>query len=384
MPRADGASVIVIGGGVTGLSSAWWLARSGVDVIVFERGVLGAEASSRNGGQTLHLHSPFGMEEQRLWPNMEEMLGYPIEWHTGRLNVALNEKSWEEQKAETALDIEMGFKVDVLDVKQVKELMPPVTSSILGGIYRHHGGHANPQRTVQAYAWAIQDLGGRIYQHHTVTGLLMDRDLITGVKTDKGEFGADIVIDAAGPSTGMIAEMAGVSLPLAHGRTEQIVTEPLPPMWQGNFSGNGIYGRQTERGNLVYGGGPQEWIDLTDMSEPEKPTTPFIRNLARRLFHLYEEAGDIRVIRSFSGVVELTPDRWPVVERLDRPSNFIVATMSSSGFGLSPAVGKAVSELVMHGEVSFTDISDLTLGRFRNIPTNWRELQGWVPSVDRR
>ncbi len=207
-----------------------------------------------------------------------------------------------------------------------------------------------------------------------------DRVRVTGVETDKGTFGADFVIDAAGPSAGMIAEMAGVYLPLAHGRVEQIVTEPLPPMWPGQFAGNGTYGRQTKRGNLTCGGGPHEWIDVTDMSTPEKRTTPLIRNLARRLLNLYEDAPDLRLIRSWGGVVELTPDRWPVIERLDTPSNFIIATMSATGFGLSPAVGRAVSELFILGEVSFTDISELNVGRFRDTPSNWREIKGWVPS----
>jgi sarcosine oxidase subunit beta len=211
----------------------------------------------------------------------------------------------------------------------------------------------------------------------------MEGGLVTGVTTDKGTIGADLVIDAAGPSTGMIAEMAGVYLPLAHGRVEQIVTEPLPPMWPGNFSANGLYGRQTKRGNLAYGGGPHEWIDVTDMSEPEKQSTPLIRNLSRRLMYLYEGARDMRVIRSWGGVVEVTPDGRPVIERMDSPSNFIIATMSSVGFGLSPAVGRAVSELATRGEVSFTDISALNVGRFRDEPPDWRELKGWIPSPER-
>ena len=383
MAHIDGATVVVIGGGVTGLSSAWWLARSDVDVIVLERSFVGGEASGRNGGQTLHIFSPFGMEEQRLWPTMDEMLVYPTEWHSGRLSVGFDEETLAFHKMAAEREAEMGFEVEFIDTQQVKELIPLVSNKIVGGVYRHHGGHANPQRTVQAFAWALQDLGGRIYQHHTVTGIMMEGGRVTGVETDKGTFGADFVIDAAGPSTGMIAEMVGVYLPLAHGRVEQIVTEPLPPMWPGNFAGNGVYGRQTKRGNLAYGGGPHEWIDVTDMSEPEKQTTPLIRNLARRVMNLYAEASEMRVIRSWGGVVEQTPDGRPVIERLDSPDNFIIATMSSVGFGLSPAVGRAVSELITHGEVTFADISELNVGRFSDVPPNWREEQGWVPSPER-
>ncbi len=77
---AKGASVVIVGAGVTGLSAAFWLARDGVDVLVLDKGVVGYEASSRNGGGCTHYQSPLFHEEQRLWPRMDELLGYPTEW----------------------------------------------------------------------------------------------------------------------------------------------------------------------------------------------------------------------------------------------------------------------------------------------------------------
>src|SRR2546430_16372065 len=79
MEQRKGAAVVIIGGGVTGLSTGWWLARAGVDVLVLEKGIVGWEASGRNGGGATHVYSPFGLEEQRLWPQMDELLGYPTE-----------------------------------------------------------------------------------------------------------------------------------------------------------------------------------------------------------------------------------------------------------------------------------------------------------------
>ncbi|MEY3267694.1 MAG: glycine oxidase, partial [Pseudomonadota bacterium] len=87
-----GSNVIVIGAGVTGLSTAWWLARSGVSVTVLDKGVVGWEASSRNGGGASHYHSPLFAEEQRLWPQMDELLGYPTEYRRGRVIAAMTEK----------------------------------------------------------------------------------------------------------------------------------------------------------------------------------------------------------------------------------------------------------------------------------------------------
>jgi sarcosine oxidase subunit beta len=159
-----------------------------------------------------------------------------------------------------------------------------------------------------------------------------------------------------------------------------IVTEPLPLMVRGGVDGNGLYGRQVRRGNLVYGGGPHEWIDVPGMASPEQPATPLLRNLARRLAELFPGAAHLRLIRSWAGVVENTPDGMPVLDRLTSPDNVVLATMSSVGFGLSPASGKAVSELVLHGRCRFADLSPLRLDRLAGLPPDWRERQGWVPA----
>jgi sarcosine oxidase subunit beta len=143
-------------------------------------------------------------------------------------------------------------------------------------------------------------------------------------------------------------------------------------------AGNGLYGRQTLRGNLVYGGGPHEWINVPDMATPEHANTPLVRNLARRLAELFPGAAHVRVIRAWSGLVENTPDGLPVVERLADPDNVVIATMSSVGFGLSPASGRAISELVQHGRCTFADLGALALSRFAGTPRDWRERAGWV------
>jgi sarcosine oxidase, subunit beta len=383
MGQPAGASVVIVGGGVTGLSAGWWLACAGVDVVVLEKGIVGWEASGRNGGGATHIYSPFGLEEQRLWPQMDELLGYPTEYQPNRIRVALNDiqLAWIRQGA--AIAAEVGFRTDFLDVRQLKELVPIVGETAVGAAFTHYGGHANPQRTVQAYAWAVQDHGGRIYQDTTVTGLTVAGGRLTAVETTRGRFGADVVVIAAGPQTGLLAAMAGVWMPLAPARAEMIITEPLPLMFRGGVDGNGIYGRQTLRGNLAYGGGPHEWIDVADMTAPTKPSTPLLRNLARRLAELFPGAAHLRLIRSWAGIVENTPDGLPIVERLAAPDNLVVATMSSVGFGLSPAVGKAISELVQHGQCRFADLSSVRLGRFADLPPDWRERQGWVPAPER-
>jgi sarcosine oxidase subunit beta len=376
---AAGAEIVIVGGGVTGLSAGWWLARAGVDVLVVDKGIVGWEASGRNGGGATHAYSPFFLEEQRLWPQMDELLGYPTEYQRHRIRIALNALQLERMTRSVAIAERQGFTCRRLDRKQLQELVPLVGDSAVGGLFLDFGGHANPQRTTQAYAWALQDRGGRILQHATVTGITVRGGKATEIATDRGSFGCDRLIIAAGPQTAMLAAMVGAELPLAPARVEMIVTEALPLMRYGGADGNGLYGRQTLRGNLAYGGGPHEWIELVGMATPPLVTTPLLRHLARRLAELFPKAAHARVIRSWAGIVENTPDGRPVIDRLADPDNVILATMSSVGFGLSPASGRAIMELALHGACRFADLAPLALARFKGLPVDWRAQKGWVP-----
>jgi sarcosine oxidase, subunit beta len=373
-----GASVIVIGGGVTGLSAAWWLAREGVDVLVLEKAELNAEASGRNGGGCSHHHSPLFAEEQRLWPLMDEMLRYPTEFVPLRVRLAFSEEQMALYARALTNAARQGFKSDILDARQCRELVPLAGENVHGGYYYHFGGHANPHRTVQGFAWAIEDHGGRILQHCAVTGLRSEGGRVMAVETTRGVFGCDHLVIAAGPHTARLAALLGHEVPMAPARAEVIVTEALPLMPITGIDGNGLYGRQTLRGNLVYGGGPHEWIALPpDGAAPPKPSTPLMNHIARRLAELLPKAGHARVIRSWGGIIENTPDGRPVIDRLTSPDNVVIATLSSVGFGLSPASGRAIRDLVLDGTCGFADISSLRLGRFAKLESDWRELQGW-------
>ena len=266
-----------------------------------------------------------------------------------------------------------------LDAGQLRELVPLAADTVAGGSLHHFGGHANPQRTVQAYAWAMQDHGGRVLQHTTVEGFATAGGKVAGVRTDRGTIGCDTLVIAAGPQINHLTRSLGVSVPMVAARAEMIVTEPLPLMPIGGVDGNGLYGRQTLRGNLAYGGGPHEWLEIGDNTVPHRSSTPLMRNIAARVAELFPRAAHARVIRSWAGIVENTPDGRPVIERLSDPSNVVLATMSSVGFGLSPASGRAIMELVRHGRCLFADLTPLSLGRFKGLPADWRERQGWLP-----
>lgn len=368
--------VVVIGAGATGLSTAWWLARSGIQITVLDKGIVGWEASGRNGGGCSHYQSPLFEEEQRLWPQMDELLGYPTEHSPERIVMAVTPRQLEQYHYIAGMCNRLGYRVDLLDADHVREAVPLAGDNCLGGIHYRFGGHANPHRTVQAYAWAIQDLGGRILQHSPATGFQTAGGKVTAVESTSGTYECDALVIAAGPQTGKLAAQLEIDVPLAAARAEMIVTEPAPMMKLGGVDGNGLYGRQTLRGNLAYGGGPHEWVEFGEFGPEVKPSTPLTRNLARRLAELFPGGAHLNVIRSWAGVIEMTPDGRPVI---DRRGNVTLCTMSGVGFGLSPAAGHAVCDLVLEGRCSFTDIDKLALSRFDRIEPDWREKRGWMP-----
>ena len=377
MSEPSGAAVVIVGGGATGLSAAWWLARAGVDVLVIDKGIVAWEASGRNGGGCTHGFSPLFAEEQRLWPQMDELLGYPTEFCSGRIRIAMDAQQFADTDRMVANGARLGFTSERLDAQQLRELVP-LAGECYGATHHHFGGHANPHRTVQGYAWAMQDHGGRLLQHTTVLGFETAGGRVTAVETNRGTFGCDQLVLCAGPQTGKLAAMLGVHVPVAAARAEMIVTEPLPLMPLGGADGNGLYGRQTLRGNLAYGGGPHEWLDETDgMAAPPRSSTPLMGNIAGRLAAMLPGARHARIIRSWGGIIENTPDGRPVIDRLPDPSNVVLATLSSIGFGLSPASGHAIQELVTDGACHCADLSTLTLARFANLQEGWAEQQGW-------
>src|SRR5207244_12390841 len=136
-----------------------------------------------------------------------------------------------------------------------------------------------------------------------------------------------------------LGAMVVSALAWALARCGAMVTEPLPLNKHGGVDGNDPDGRQTLRGKLAYGGGPHELLEWGEMAAPPRPTTPLLRHLSRRLAELFPKAAHVRVIRSWAGIVENTPDGRPVIDRLASPNNVVLATMSSVGFGLAPASG---------------------------------------------
>ncbi len=373
------ADFVIVGGGVTGLSAAWWLAREGYRVCVVERDTIGYGPSGRNGGGCSHHHSPLFLEEQRLWPMLADMLGRPTEFRPGRLRIAMNERQLALYAQAMRNGARHGYATDVLAPEDVARHVPLSDGACVGGFHYRFGGHANPHRVVHAFAWSIMEHGGTILQQTEAMGFDTDGARVSAVRTKKGRITCGAAILAPGVALSKLARLLEIDVPLAAARAELIVTEPLPAMPHSGVDGNGLYGRQTLRGNLVYGGGPHEWLE-TEGAEHQKPlSTPLAALIGARLVQMFPRAAHASIIRSWGGIIENTPDGRPIIDRAPFWENVVIATMSSVGFGLSPASGRAIRDLALEGRCSFADISSLRLDRFSALSPEWRAERGWTP-----
>jgi sarcosine oxidase subunit beta len=376
------ADVVVIGAGVIGLSAGYWLAKSGAKVIVVDKGRTAWEASGRATGflslrGETPIEAPLAAEAEKLWNGLDDELGYLTEWRPeGRLWVANSAAEWQELQETYKVFSTTEFPFRLVDGNEARAIVPSLSEQVIGGIHTMRSGHANPQRTSQAFAWAFKDRGGVILEYTAVTGISMSGGKVTGVQTTNGDISAPVVVNCAGVQAGLICKMVGVDLPLAAVRLEAMVTAPLPPMFGVAMVGNGLSLRQTQRGNIHFNGGPHEWIDVDLTSEPAKPNTPIVRNAARRLVELLPSIANVSLLRCWAGIVDVTPDQATVIDRVDSVDGMVVASASGHGFGLAPVIGLALSDLALTGKSSLP-ISQLGLSRFDDMPADWRKRRRW-------
>ncbi|MBB3773433.1 sarcosine oxidase subunit beta [Angulomicrobium tetraedrale] len=378
------ADVVIVGAGIIGLSAGYWLAKAGAKVVVLDKGRAAQESSSRaTGFLSLRgeepLEAPLALAAERLWNTLDEELGYPTEWRQkGRLWVALGEHERDALDEKYRGFLNTGIPFERIDGERCREIAPSLSPAVIGGIHTPRSGHANPQRTTQAFAWALRDRGGAIIEERPVTGIHVAGGKVTGVATPAGDISAGVVVVAAGAQTSKVAALAHVEVPTATVRLEACVTAPLPPLFDVAMVGGGLSLRQTRRGNIHFNGGPHEWVDVELTEEPAKPNTPILRNIARRLAELMPGIRDIPLLRSWAGVLEVTPDQMTILERLSDPDGLIVASCSGHGFGMAPSAGLAISELAQHRRTSLP-IEALGLSRFSTLPRDWKARRRWEP-----
>ncbi|MCP8897470.1 FAD-binding oxidoreductase [Shinella daejeonensis] len=374
--------IIVVGAGILGLSTAYRAQKAGAKVLVLDAGATAYEASSRATGYLslrgeTPAESPLAQEAEKLWDGLDDELGYPTEWtQKGRIWAALDEHEFADLQKLYRTFQKTDVPFEFLDGATMRKMIPCLSERCLGGIWTNRSGHANPQRTSQAFGWAFTDLGGEIREYTPVLEVLVEAGKVKGVRTPQGEIHCGNVALCAAAHNPLLLKPFGIHFPLAPVRLEALVTTPMPPLFEQAFIGNGLSIRQTKRGNIHMNGGPYEWINLEIGREAAKPTTQTVRNIMRRAIETMPVLKGAQFLRCWAGIVDIAPDQMTTIHRFDSPEGLVTAACSGHGFGMSPAVGVAASELLMNGATRMP-IEQLSLDRFRDTPSDWRERRRW-------
>lgn len=379
MQIVDEADVVVIGGGVAGTSTAYYLAKAGKRVIVVEKGLIAGEASGRNGGFTMQMGRaprlmPLAQLAVKLWPTIEQETGHPTEWRrSGGLAVALNDYEWEIIQESLASQQAGGLESQIIDRATCLEMVPALTNQVIGGFFVPGDGNANPVIAVKSIARGARDRGAEFWEQTEARGIAVDAGQVVGIDTSRGRIRAPWVALCGGPWSSFLGEWVGLNLPVVPTKIQILITEAVGPQFEPYVVGNHLYIRQARAGNIHFGGGgpPREEYAL---AFDKASTESTLQRTARDMRDLMPKLADLHVLRSWAGVMESLGD-GPIVGLAGTPRGVAVACgFDGNGFGLGPGTGKVMSELIL-GEPLSADISQLGIDRY---------AAGYVPSARER
>ena len=356
------ADAVVIGGGIVGCSTAYNLAKLGCkNVVLIEEKYLASGATGRCGAG---LRMQWGTEPNcllsrdsiRMFENLEEELEYSgsIEFkQNGYLLLAYNEKMAEQFHKNLGLQHKLGVPSRWVTPEEAKEIVPFINlQGLHGATFCEKDGHCNPFKTTDAYAQAAMRLGVEILTYTRVTNLLREGDKIKGVETTAGIIEAPMVISCAGSYTRELGRMVGVDIPVNPERHQIFVTEPieslLGPMVMSFY--HGIYCQQVPHGGFLMGlGDPNEIKDYNIDS-----TWHFMQEMAAKITFILPLIKELRVVRQWAGLYDLTPDKTQILGAVDQvPGFYVAAGFSGHGFMIAPVVGKLMAEVMLGIETEY-------------------------------
>lgn len=364
---------IVLGGGLMGTASAYFLARRGVRVTIVERGRIGTGATVASFGNVRrsgrHLSElPLAHRSLEHWHAAEAMLGRDVEFRaTGHLRLVFGMTGLAAMRAYIEAARTCGLVLEELGAGDVRARFPGLGPDAIGGSISPRDGSGNPRLIAPAFAAAASRLGARVVEQVEV-GTIGRTASGFDVATSAGTFGGEILLNTAGAWGARIAAGFGEHVPLVARGPQMGVTEPLPhrilPV-VGVWSGDGTEGyfRQVERGNIVFGGGVERTeVSLdTGFAQADPARLPV---QLRHMLRLLPAIADVAVIRTWSGCEGYVADVLPVMgPSATTPGLFHAFGFSGHGFQLGPGVGDVMAELIATGR-SETPIGDFRIDRF--------------------
>ena len=417
------ADAVVIGGGITGCSTAWNLARRGKKVVVLEKDDLAFEASGRTVAAVGLLGKQEGEFELAraslaIYDGLKEELGFDIEFiKHGRLVPAETPEDmpYFDEMVEAAN--EGGIRLEILSKDDVRSRFPAVEGPFEAMAYSPDEGHVNPPRVVNGFANAAKEHGAEVYTGCVVTDIGVTGGRVTSVETNLGEIKTDVVVLAAGVWAYRLADRLGIHVPVQLVTLSQGETGPAPPIIEQFVRGGYYCFRQTASGPVRVSNGYRRQDvyhdlsihDLRDLSvwlprlikqrksitmrldmellkhdvklflsamrgkrttvaplrkEP-KAALKKVKSQLKAASKLIPKLGELELAKCWAGYIDTTPDLVPILGPAGKPEGlFLSMGYSGHGFGLGPIAGKLTADLIVDGESS-VDWRPFSVHRFK-------------------
>lgn len=365
------ADVVVVGGGVIGLSTAYHLAHAGVErVVLLERDTFGSGSTSKAAGGVRanfsdEVNVALGRRSLETFERFAAELGQEIDLHQpGYLFLIDNEDDLEVFRANAELHRSMGVESRLLDPGEAGRLSPLVTTDdLVGALHTPRDGYCTPESVVLGYTRAARAAGATLVPRCEVTGIATDGGRIQGVSTSAGFVATDHVICAAGAWSRSLGAMAGVDLPVSPLRRQIVCTEPVAGLPEDlpftiDFATSLYFHR--EGPGLLLGMPEREDTWSFDLTRATDWLGDLAEAMQRRMPSLY----DVGLAHGWAGLYEMTPDHNALVGGSSLLPGFWYATgFSGHGFLMGPAVGEVMRDLFL-GRTPFVDVSGLSADRF--------------------
>lgn len=370
--------IAILGAGLMGTATAYFLlshpqAPKGLRVTLVDRGPVGTGATVASFGNVRRQGRDLRQMQLAhlslsLWSRLEGLLGEDVEFRaTGHIRAVFDQKGLDDMRRFARTATEHGLEIEELDQSEMRRRFPFFAPNVIGGSFSPKDGSGNPRLIAPAFARAALRLGLDLRDHAPVTRVIRLSDGYR-IETSSGPIEADMVLNATGAWGARLAAMLDPAVPLTPYAPQMGVTEPLPHrilpvvgVWPSRPE-DVIYCRQVERGNIVFGGGPREAVDLDPGHGKINPakTLGQIETLTR----LIPALRDTTIIRTWSGCEGYVSDMLPVMgPSATHTGLFHAFGFCGHGFQLGPAVGAEMAALMLTGQ-SQTDLTPFHIARF--------------------
>ena len=349
--------VVIIGGGGHGLAAAYHLARyHGItNVAVIEKGYLGGGNTARNTAIVRSNYlTPEGVqfyEESRdLFANLSHELDYNIMYsERGHLTLAHNDAAIRTARWRAEVNKHLGVNSELVYPTEIAKICPQLNLSrdvrhpIEGALYHPPGAIARHDAVAWGYARRAAELGVELHPNTEVTGISVKHGRVTGVTTTRGEVTCGKVLQAVSGMSSEVARMAGIRLPIRTIPLQACVTEPVKPFLNTIVVSGSlhVYVSQSARGELVMGASSDPYPLYATRVTPEFKST-----LLSSMLDLFPFIGEMRILRQWAGMTDMTPDFSPVMGKTPVEGFYIDAGWGTWGFKATPVSGKRMAETI--------------------------------------